>query len=45
VESSDKDIKNLVVNAVPESSKKSTKYAVNATSLEVKNISSRLSDF
>ena len=29
VESSDSDIKNLVANAVPESTKKSTKYAVN----------------
>ena len=28
VESSDSDIKNLVTNAVPESTKKSTKYAV-----------------
>ena len=29
VESSDSDIKKLVANAVPESTKKSTKYAVN----------------
>ena len=42
VESNDGDINKLVTNAVPESTKKSTKYAVNA-SLKVKKVTSRLS--
>ena len=36
-----RDIKKLVENAVPESTKKSIKYAV---SLKVKKVTSRLSD-
>ena len=43
VESNNGDINKLVTNAVPESTKKSTKYAVNA-SLKVKKVTSRLSD-
>ena len=42
VESSDRDIKKLVANAVPKNTKKSTKYE--STSLKVKKVTSRLSD-
>ena len=40
IESSDSDIKKLMASAVPESTKKSPKYAVNA--FEVKKVTSRL---
>ena len=40
IESSDSDIKKLMASAVPESTKKSPKYAVNV--FEVKKVTSRL---
>ena len=40
IESSDTDIKKLMASAVPESTKKSPKYAVNV--FEVKKVTSRL---
>ena len=46
VESSDSDIKKLVANVVPESAKKSTKYAFNVFEGELRKLrDSRLSDF
>ena len=41
LESTDSDIKNLIANAVPESTRKSTKYAVNVFQV-VKKVMSRL---
>ena len=40
IESSDSDIKKLMASAVPESTKKSPKYAVNV--FKVKKVTSRL---
>ena len=40
IESSDSDIKKLMASAVPESTKKSPKYAVNV--FELKKVTSRL---
>ena len=44
VKSSDSEIEKLVANAVPESTKESTKYGMQSTSLEVKKVTGRLSD-
>ena len=45
IESRESDIKKLVVSAVPESTKKSTKYAVNVFTVKVRRVMSRLFKF